>query len=40
MTPIWIDVTSDSQTPGAPQGSFQCFRVGLPSGFHEMLDFL
>ena len=40
MRPISSEVTSDSHTPGAPHGSFQYFRVGLPSGFQTMFDFL
>ena len=38
-TPIRSETPSDSQTPGAPQGSFQCLSVGLPWGFQTMFDF-
>ena len=38
ITPTWSEVTSASQTPGAPQGSFQCLSVGPAAEFQTMLD--
>ena len=40
IAPIWIEVTSDSHTPGAPHGFCQCLSVGPAAEFHVMFDFV
>ena len=40
IAPIWIEVASDSHTPGAPHGFCQCLSVGPAAEFHVMFDFV